>query len=91
MIELPVGAKVVMVGTQINEGEELIYCWAEIDTSATRLVEEVRFVVVGTGHPVPLNASHVGSLAFQTDRLVFHVYRLHAGQTQPWYQDGDAK
>jgi hypothetical protein len=84
LIELPAGAKIVMVGTQVNDNDELIYCWAEVDVPAT-LVEDVRFVVVGTGQAFPLTARHVGSVSFQLSRLVFHIYRLDPGCFSPRY------
>ena len=86
VVALPVGAKVLMVGTQLDLGnDELIYLWVEINTSAPMV--QSHFMVLATGSSVPWNADHVGSVAFTTQHLVFHIYQLHAGYIQPKYSD----
>ena len=54
-IEMPVGARVIMVAEQDMEPT----IWFEVETK--NLVEERHFHVVGTGHPIPEQATHVGS------------------------------
>ena len=85
VVDLPVGAKPLMVGTQVGpNGEELIYLWAEVATSTGEAKNY--FMVLATGSRVPDNATYIGSVMFTTQRLVFHVYQLHSGK-HPKYTD----
>ncbi len=68
-LSMPVGAKALSVHAQNNE----ICLWAEVDTDAEK--ESRKFVVVGTGHPVPVEAgAFIGSALLNGGELVFHVF-----------------
>lgn len=73
VIDLPEGARVLCVGTQLTTAGEGLYLWAECDTSAT--LKPRRFCVVGTGYPLVSSMRiYVGTAHFKTAALVVHVY-----------------
>lgn len=81
-IKVPGGSKVVLIGRQGCDW----YVWLDHETTAqpeTRI-----FTVVGTGHPIPDGATHVGS--FQDPPFVWHVYEL-APEPRPVGQEARAE
>jgi len=52
--------------------------WAEVHPAAA--VKARRFEIVGTGHPVPADAEHVGS--FVQGDYVWHLFELPEGPGQ---------
>lgn len=71
-IDVPHPGYVRLVGRDPATG--LIAFWAEVDPTAPKRAR--RFQVVGTGHPVPGDAIHVGSVIM--DMLVWHLFELRA-------------
>ncbi len=68
-LSMPVGAKPLSVHAQNGN----ICLWAEVDTDAEK--ESRKFVIVGTGHPVPVEAGvFIGSALLNDGALVFHVF-----------------
>lgn len=66
-IDMPKGARIIAVQDQECD----IMIWAICDELAER--EPVRFVIVGTGHPMPaFQVRHVGTV--QQGRFVWHVF-----------------
>jgi hypothetical protein len=49
---------------------ETPYIWAEVDTNSEP--SDVFYVIVGTGHPTPLNADYVATLLH--GEYVWHLY-----------------
>lgn len=72
-IEMPAGAQILHVGVQM---EQIVCIWALVDENAP--MEERSFAVVGTGHPVPENTAHVGSVLMHGGAFVWHVFE-HEG------------
>lgn len=69
VLELPIGAEVLSVGTQ----HEQLMLWARIDTESTHTTVKRRFRVVGTGHPEAVGR-FIGTVLFRDGTLVFHVF-----------------
>ena len=65
-IEMPIGAKIIKVDTQGNEG----MFWAEVDTSMP--YEQRYFDVIGTGWEVPTGLTYIGS--YLQEMYVWHIY-----------------
>ena len=76
LLEMPKGAKILMVAPQENLDPTLGACmWAEIDPLAPYVPREFR--LVGTGHPIENdNLVHVGS--YQHSVFVWHLYEYVA-------------
>lgn len=76
-IDLPYHHSVVAIGAQpINGGSEFSVestpmIWIEHETE--RRKSPVRFIVVGTGHEIPMGFVHVGTVMIST--YVWHVYK----------------
>lgn len=74
ILELPVGAKLLHVGTQENTG----CLWFEVDTEASK--EERFFAVHGTGHEISDDPSsrkeYVGTYLTYNGAFVWHVYEV---------------
>jgi len=67
-ISLPKGAKVLRVGVGVqNEAPTL---WVEVNPNAPIVTRRVE--VVGTGHPVPVGFSHIGTIF--SGPFVWHFY-----------------
>jgi len=67
-IEMPVGAKVIMVAKR----DMVPTIWFEVETENP--MEDRHFHVVGTGHPIPEQARHVGS--WISTPFVWHLYEV---------------
>ncbi len=69
-IEMPVGARVLTVQTQLGRP----CLWALVDPE--RAKEERLFVVYGTGHPIaaPDTLAYVGTFQDLGGRLIWHVF-----------------
>ena len=66
---MPEGAEVLHVATQKGE----VCVWALVEPSAPKV--ERRFVVVGTGHPVPPHRGRfLGTVLLAGGSLVFHIW-----------------
>lgn len=65
-IEMPTGAQLLHVGMQ-NRSVQL---WAQVNTEAPTTIRH--FHVRGTGHSIPDNEKHVGSI--QDPPFVWHLY-----------------
>lgn len=68
LLNLPTGAKIVHCDVQ----RDIPTLWIEVDTVAE--LEERRFTVYGTGHPIGDNATHVGT--YFDGPFVWHVYEI---------------
>lgn len=68
---LQVGGTVVHVGLRVARMIEL---WVEVDTDRLTSDNSNIYRVFGTGHPLPDDATHVGSVI--DGPFVWHVYRL---------------
>lgn len=66
-------AHVCHVGIDPSGDPSLPCLWIEVDTEALHLTEERLFRFVGTGHPVPIGSTFVGSVVTPVG-LVWHVY-----------------
>lgn len=64
------GGPIVLVGAQL--GGLLVQVWTEETGDEVRSTRKV--VVVGTGHPVPQGATHLGSVVSQP--FVWHLYEV---------------
>ncbi len=68
-LTMPAGADVLCV--QMQDGRP--YLWAKVDVEASKSLR--RFYVVGTGHPMPVDAKrYVGTFQMASGKLVFHVF-----------------
>lgn len=72
-VTLVAGAEVRHVGF---DGSGALCLWAEVhphDAFETR-----RYAIVGTGHPIPTNAKHIGSAAHATPFawFIWHVFEV---------------
>jgi hypothetical protein len=67
-LELPIGAQVVHVSMQHGQ----LCLWALVDPDAA--AERREFVMCGTGHPVPENATHVQSFLMDDGEFVWHIF-----------------
>lgn len=69
-IELPMAARVVHFDYQPNAPLNVLRFWAEVDTAYADVAR--KFCIVGTGHPIPDNATYVASCI--QGPLVWHLY-----------------
>ena len=71
-IETRRGAKILSVAVQGDE----VCIWAEVNPTAP--VEERRFRMCGTGHPIPEDEDRrfVGTVLLRGGSLVFHLFEL---------------
>jgi hypothetical protein len=71
-IEMAVGSRIV----HCEEQNRVPTMWAEADTAgAATDFEERRFVIVGTGHPIPDGFTiYRGACVLDEGAFVFHVY-----------------
>lgn len=81
-ISMPVGAKVLTVGSQTiaDSIAESIVIWADVNLKAE--TEQRTFLVYGTGWPLPEDAPdihYIGTALLYKNRLVFHVYEERNG------------
>ena len=67
-VTMPIGAEVLHIGVQGN----VPYLWARVDPRDP--VGTRRFLLVGTGHPVPDSATHLGTFMLDDGRFVGHVF-----------------
>lgn len=72
-VSMPMHAKVLHVDVDPASGHPAV--WALVVEHESQW-ETRRFVVVGTGHPVPRDAVHLGS--FIDDGFVGHVFEIVA-------------
>jgi hypothetical protein len=56
----------------VDNQREVITVWAEVNTLERE--RQCRLHLVGTGHDVPPNATHIGSALVDGGNFVFHVY-----------------
>jgi hypothetical protein len=76
VVEMPEGAEILRLGTQGGQP----YIWALVDSTA--FMRDRRFVVVGTGMPVPdARGSYIGTVLLHDDSFVLHVWE--AARVQP--------
>lgn len=76
-VDLPVGAKILNVETQIFGIEEKVFLWALVNPEAT-LLESAKFHLYGTGHPITQDGkklNYVGTVHMKTASLVWHVFQ----------------
>ena len=66
-IKMPLGAVVISVGKQAEQ----LRVWVEVDEDVKEEFEYT-FYVVGTGHPVPEQSKHVGTVPI--DPYIWHIY-----------------
>jgi hypothetical protein len=82
-VELPAGARILSVGTQVRmPDEEEIFLWALVEPAVEEVREKVALCVVGTGHPLPPDADpdkFIGTVHFKSQPLVFHVFEARHG------------
>lgn len=74
-VTMPRGARILYVDDQ-DPGDRYLQLWAEVDPHA--LSENRHFAVVGTGHPLPEERYHLGSVLQFNGKLVWHVYEVSA-------------
>lgn len=69
-VSMPRGATVLTIQAQ----RDVPCIWAEVDT--TQPLEDRRFIIFGTGHEMPADASltYLGTFQLDGGALVFHVY-----------------
>lgn len=67
-VPMPYGAVVLSVGVQRGK----VCLWAMVDPNSPSVVR--RFVIVGTGHPVPGHGRFIGTVLLHHGDLVFHVW-----------------
>ena len=65
---MPSGAKILYVAVQ----DGVLCLWALVDPDAAKTIRT--FLIVGTGHPAPTDAEHVGSGISHGGNLVWHVF-----------------
>src|SRR5688500_9337837 len=71
-LELPEGAVPLHVAAQ----DDALWSWARVNDEVT-VMQERRFIVVGTGRPIPSSdALYVGSGFKEGDNLVWHVFEV---------------
>jgi len=70
---IPLDGKFLHVGMQPGYDNNIMV-WVEVDTDKPAPFYYVVFKVIGTGHPRPENAEHVGTVQ-DPDGFVWHVYR----------------
>ena len=71
----PLPVRVVHVGPD-STALTILTVWAEVDVSDSPTVPTAPYRVFGTGHPIPDEAEHVGSVP--VGPFVWHLYRLVA-------------
>lgn len=71
-LELPEGSTVLHVDNQQGR----LVMWARVDATAPKVTR--RFVVAGTGHPLPKGErlAHLGTALFHSDAFVIHVFEV---------------
>jgi hypothetical protein len=69
-LQMPIGAKVLHVGTQGN----IASIWAEVDPTAE--LEKRWIYMFGTGHSLPAlrAAKHLGTFMMHDGTVVYHVF-----------------
>jgi hypothetical protein len=71
VINMPVGAEIL----QVREQFENVCLWALVEPGAP--LEQRRFIMFGTGHPIPTGALvYRGSAHLKGGALVLHVFEL---------------
>lgn len=70
-IEIPPGYKILHVGVQ----HDYPFFWAEVDPTVHG--QRIHFAVVGTGHDMPVEGTHLGT--WVADPFVWHLYQREAG------------
>lgn len=74
VLEIPCASpRIVHVAAQYDHPGEL-QMWVEVHPdgpSSTR-----SFVIVGTGHPIPIGGTYVGTAITDGGRLIWHVYEV---------------
>lgn len=80
-VEMPRGAEVVHVHSQVLGGEPRACLWAEVDTAAPGVHRHFAAYATGEDIDVQLGARFVGTI--HVDWTVWHVYELtHFGSSQ---------
>lgn len=69
-LNVPHGWRVLHVGLQGKTPT----VWIEVDPNAINSL--LVFLMIGTGHPVPKNATYRGTVLMYCDTLVMHVYEV---------------
>lgn len=73
ILEMPKGAEVLTV--QMQRGSPCL--WARVDPEEQ--VEKRKFVIHGTGHPVPSSTGkYIATFQVDDETLVFHVFESHS-------------
>lgn len=71
LVEMPAGANLLHVGTQVIGGQHHPVMWAEVNTTGPPQTRQ--FFVVATGFDdVPMGASYVGTI--HVEWTVWHIY-----------------
>lgn len=76
IILMPAGSKILHLAVQY----EVACIWAEVYLEAP--MEHRKFYFVGTGHPMPLEPTHLeylGTVVMHEGRLVWHIYEAKKG------------
>jgi len=73
-LDLPFGARILHFDKQ-GEAEygDQLWIWAEVDPKEC-CHEPHTFYLVGTGHPMRVGLTHVGTVLTSGGRLVWHLY-----------------
>ncbi len=71
-VSMPVGARILHVGTQGDS----VCLWALVDPS--RDTNDRTILVAGTGHPIEMNGAddYIGTFMLHGGTLVFHVFDM---------------
>lgn len=76
-VEMPLHAKIVHVGMKPQDTQSwgtipVFSIWAEVETE-TSLRKTRTFYIVGTGHEIPDQSQHIGTMVMN-DSYVWHIY-----------------
>jgi hypothetical protein len=76
IITMPLGAEILQVHAQGGPLNEDVCLWALVDLDEQQLVMR-RFMVIGTGHPIPSDMLvYRGTAHLRAGTLVLHVFEL---------------
>jgi len=72
---MPLGSKILSIGTQFVEGSEALFVWAMVDP-VEESMESKDIRIVGTGHIImdPDEWSFIGTAMMMGGRLVWHIF-----------------
>lgn len=83
-VMMPTGARCLSV--QLQEHNGTLCVWAMVEPTLPTV--ERRFLMAGTGHPLPDivaagQARHLGTVQLDSGRLIFHVFEVPQERPQP--------